>query len=142
MNSTEALAKSFIYVDISAAQSEEMARFMYDRINEVLPRFVEEKMPVPSGYVGTNCQRITRLDEIKQTGSGALFSAAVKYALLFGALVFILGAVCIIIVDRSKKWYQANKTDLTGADNVSLGDESVETASDITNKNDGAVDWQ
>ncbi len=144
MNSTEALAKSFIYVNISVSKSEEFANFVYDRITEVLPRFVEVNMAVPSGYTGTKCQKITRLDNIEQTDSGELFSAAIKYAILFGILAFVGAAVCIVLFERGKVWVTANKAIFTSdGDDVSLGDDEVSTIDvEEAAEGDSSVEWQ
>ena len=98
------LAKSFIYVKISVLEDDGVfANFLFDRINKVLPEYVETNMAVPSGYVGTNCQRITRLDEVARTNEGYMIKTAIKYGLLLGAAVFVLTCVALIIIDRSNK---------------------------------------
>ena len=98
------LAKSFIYVTISVLEDDgKFAQFLFDRVNEVLPVYVEENMAVPSGYVGTNCQRITRLDKVVRTNTGYAFKTAAKYALLAGAAAFVVACVAVIVIDRSNK---------------------------------------
>ena len=98
------LAKSFIYVKISVLEDDgAFANFLFDRINKVLPEYVETNMAVPSGYVGTNCQRITRLDEVERTNEGYMIKTAIKYGLLLGAAVFVLTCVALIVIDRSNK---------------------------------------
>ncbi len=113
--STETLAKSFIYVTINVSESIDFANFVYDRVVDVLPRYVRENMAVPSGYAGTNCQRISRLDEVKEANMGAFALTAVAYALIFGVLAFCAVAAIIVIGDRAGKWYRANKSELTAA---------------------------
>lgn len=144
-SNTEALAKSFIYVTISTPSSENVAKFIYERINEVLPRFVEDNMAVPSGYVGTNCQRITRLDEIKQTGSYELLSETIKYAVLLGFIALVLSMVFVVLVDRFKKWRAINKSaqgeELNTSD-VSLGDGAVRQTSESNEKEENAPEWK
>lgn len=133
VNNTDALAKSFIYVDISTTENEETANFIYERINEVLPIFVEANMAIPSGYIGTNCQRITRLDEIRQTNSDGLLGSAIKYAVVLGILALLLSMAFIVFIDRFKKWSALNKS-ATGAElnasDVTLGDGEVRPTSD------------
>lgn len=142
---TDSLAKSFIYVNISVADSEETAKFIYERINEILPKFVETNMAVPSGYAGTNCHRITRLDEVKQTGSDELFSGAIKYAVVLGLLALVLAAVFVVLVDWFKKWSAQNKSTV-GAElntsDVALGDGSVQSSSKSDDKGEGSPEWQ
>ena len=144
-SNTESLAKSFIYVTISTPSSENVAKFVYERVNEVLPRFVEDNMAVPSGYVGTNCQRITRLDEIKQTGSHELLSETLKYAVLLGFIALVLSMVFVVLVDRFKKWRAINKSaqgeELNTSD-VSLGDGAVRQTSESNEKEENAPEWK
>lgn len=98
------LAKSFIYVTISVLEDEgAFAQFLFTRVNKVLPEYVETNMAVPSGYVGTNCQRITRLDEVQRTNEGYMLSTAVKYALILGAAALVVACVAVIVIDRSNK---------------------------------------
>lgn len=111
-NTTEALAKSFIYVNIRVSQNSEIAEFVYDRVNEVLPRYVQENMAVPSGYVATNCQRITRLDNIEQTSSGKILISAVKYAVIFGLLAAFVSAFLIVVSKNTKEWLVSFKKEL------------------------------
>ena len=113
--STETLAKSFIYVNINVSESVELADFVYDRVTEVLPRYVRENMAVPSGYAGTNCQRISRLDEIKQAETGALLVTAIGWAVASGILAFIIVAVAMVVSSRTKEWVALNKKELTAA---------------------------
>ena len=60
-------------------------------------------MPVPSGYNGTNCIRITRTDNVYRTNSDVAKPTAVKNALLFGAAFFVIACIIVIFVDRSDK---------------------------------------
>ena len=145
MSNTESLAKSFIYVTISTPNNKLVAEFVYDRINEVLPRFVEANMAVPSGYVGTNCQRITRLDEIKQTGSYELLSETLKYAALLGILSFVVSMILVVFVDRFKKWCALNKTEASASLNtsdVALGDGAVRPTGEAKVKEENAPEWK
>lgn len=95
------LARSFIYVKISVLNDEELANDLFDQLLIMLPRYVETNMAVPSGYIGTNCQRITRLNEIEQTNSGYMLKTSIKYALLFGAVALVIACVVVVVVDRS-----------------------------------------
>ena len=60
-------------------------------------------MAIPSGYTGTNCQRISRRDAIRQTNSGYTRTQAIKSAFLMAVAVGVVACVAIIIVDRSDK---------------------------------------
>ncbi len=95
------LARSFIYVNVSVLNDEELANDLFDQLLVMLPRYVEKNMAIPSGYIGTNCQRITRLNEVEQTNSGYMLKTAIKYALLFGAVSLVIASVVVIVIDRS-----------------------------------------
>lgn len=97
------LARSFVYVEISVLNDKDFANYLLNRIREQIPLFIEENMPVPSGYDGTNCQRITRLDSIENTNAGYMFTSMIKYGILLGAAAFIVACVAVIIIDRSNK---------------------------------------
>ena len=60
-------------------------------------------MPVPSGYKGTNCIRISRTDGVYRTNSDVAKPTAIKKGLLFGAAFFVVACVIVIFVDRSDK---------------------------------------
>lgn len=94
------LARSFIYVNVSVLNDEELANDLFDQLLVMLPRYVEKNMAIPSGYIGTNCQRITRLNEVEQTNSGYMLKTAIKYALLFGAVALVIASVVVIVIDR------------------------------------------
>ena len=95
------LARSFIYVNVSVLNDEELANDLFDQLLVMLPRYVEKNMAIPSGYIGTNCQRITRLNEVEQTNSGYMLKTAIKSALLFGAVALVIASVVVIVIDRS-----------------------------------------
>ena len=97
------LARSFIYVNISVLNDVSLAEKYYERIIELVPVFIETNMSVPSGYDGTNCQRITRSDKISRTNENVMVKTAMKYGLLLAAAALVVACVAVIIVDRSDK---------------------------------------
>ena len=64
-NAEDDLSRSFIYVKISVTERE-LAELFLESVKSSVPAFVEENMTVPSGYEGTNCRRVSRLEEIKE----------------------------------------------------------------------------
>ncbi len=97
------LARSFIYVNISILNGEQEAIELREKLIERVPTYIEEKMPIPSGYDGTNCIRISRIDKVHQTNSGVVAKTAAKYGLILGFAALVVAAIVIIIVDRSDK---------------------------------------
>ena len=99
------LARSFIYVSISVVgeQNQDFAKEVHKRVKDIVPTFVKENMTVPTDYLGTNCERITRTDEIHRTNPNHRTTQVIKYGLLFGAAALVVAAVIIIIVDKSDK---------------------------------------
>lgn len=102
-DAVEALAKSFIYVEISILNNEKLANDLYNQILNALPSYVMSKMPIPTGYSGTSCQRITRMDEVKRTNEGYVLSTAIKYALVLGVVALGIACVAVVIIERSNK---------------------------------------
>lgn len=98
-------ARSFIYANISVYgdANKAFANEVYDIVKEVVPEYVEMNMAIPSGYTGTNCQRISRNDNVHQTNVGYTRSQAIKSAFLMALAVGVVACVAIIIVDRSDK---------------------------------------
>ena len=102
------LARSFIYVGISiqhrdTEQGFATATMILNRVKKVVPLYVAENMTVPEGYSGTNCQRITRTDNVRLTNPRYTTTQAIKYAILMAAVAFVFSCVVIIISDKSDK---------------------------------------
>ena len=104
------LARSFIYVKISVLNNEEFAKTLRDRVINVVPAYVESHMAIPDGYEGTNCQRITRSDEIHLTNVHYTTNQAIKYGILFAVAAAIIASIVIIINDRSDKRLRDQET--------------------------------
>ena len=100
-------ARSFFYIYISVTNDEAFANNVRSRIVEYVPLFIENIMPVPGGYLSTNCQRITRNDYIVNTNAGYARNTAIKYAILLAAISVIVACVIIVIIDRSDKRLRA-----------------------------------
>jgi hypothetical protein len=102
------LARSFIYVTISIQhssheQGKAIADKVLERVKNVVPKYIEENMTVPDGYSGTNCQRITRTDNIQLTNPHYTTKEAIKYGILMAVVAGILASVLIVILDQSDK---------------------------------------
>ncbi len=101
--SSDDLARSFIYVKISVLNDKEYAKDLRELLIKAVPEYIIEKMPVPSGYISTNCIRITRTDDVHRTNEGIVAKTATKYGLILGAAALIISSIVFIIVDRSDK---------------------------------------
>lgn len=99
----EDLAKSFIFVEISVLNGEEDAKILLERVKTYVPAYIKKNMVKPDGYDETNCQRISRLDDVKLLNPGELLSTTIKYAILFGAAFFLVTCVALIAMDYSDK---------------------------------------
>ena len=99
------LARSFIYVRVSVVgeQYQDFAREVLRRVKDIVPSYVEENMTVPADYEGTNCQRITRTDEIARTNPLHRSKQAIKYSLFAAAAALVVACVIIVIIDKSDK---------------------------------------
>ncbi len=97
------LAKSFIYVDISVLNDEDLAEELLAKIETVVPQYVKEKMTVPAGYDGTNCEITTRLYSIQRTNPGYTSKQAVLYSILAGGAALLVTCIILILLDKSDK---------------------------------------
>ena len=97
------LARSFIYVKISVLNDEAFAKDLLEAIKEAVPAYVEENMAVPSGYQGTNCQRISRLDDVRLTNPNYMIKQTVKYAVLAAGIMFVAACIVVVLLDQSDK---------------------------------------
>ena len=98
------LAKSFIYMDIRVLNDSTFAEQLFARVKQVLPGFVENKMPVPKpDYIGTNCTYVSTLSRVTLLNPNATLKSAVKYGLVVGAIALVGAAVAVILIDRSDK---------------------------------------
>jgi hypothetical protein len=97
------LARSFIYVKISVLNDEEFAFDLLQIIKREVPIYVEANMAVPSGYEGTNCQRVTRMDQVALTNADFQRNQTLKFGILVGAAAFVIVCVILILVDVSDK---------------------------------------
>lgn len=102
-NTVENLAKSFIIVNVSVLNDEADAKILLERVKSRVPAYVVQNMAKPDGFDKTNCQRITRLDDVKLLNPGNMQSTAIKYAILLGAATFLAACVAVIVVDYSDK---------------------------------------
>ena len=103
VSDVDSLARSFIYVNISVLNSESLAQYLMESVLDEVPAFVEENMTVPADYEGTNCQRITRTDEIARTNPLHRSKQAIKYGIFAAAAALVIACVIIVIVDKSDK---------------------------------------
>ena len=104
------LARSFIYVKISVLNDDSFAKTLHQKVIKVVPSYVEQHMAIPDGYEGTNCQRITRSDEIHLTNLHYTTNQAIKFGLLFAVAAAVVTCVVIIINDRSDKRLRDQET--------------------------------
>ncbi len=97
------LARSFIYVTISILNEQDFAIDLLEKVKTVVPAYVEANMTVPSGYTGTNCQRITRSDDIHLTNPNYTLKQTILYGLLGGIAALAIVSIVFIALDRSDK---------------------------------------
>ena len=97
------LARSFIYVNISVSNDKEFAEELLKSVKNVVPWYVEKNMTIPTDYDGTNCQKITVLEEIVLTNPGYTTKSVFKYSILFAAVAEIVTCVLLVVIDRSDK---------------------------------------
>ncbi|MBQ8427849.1 MAG: hypothetical protein IJX18_01190 [Clostridia bacterium] len=103
------IAESFVKVSISldgatnGGKGKMTAEQISLQIQETVPEFVESYMPKPSGYTGTNCELMTEITDVTPTNSGYANSEMTKYAMIVGAVAFIVAAIVVIVMHMSDK---------------------------------------
>ena len=97
------LARSFIYVNISVSNDKAFAEELLKSVKNVVPWYVEKNMTIPTDYDGTNCQKITVLEEIVLTNPGYTTKSVFKYSIIFAAVAEVIACVLIVVIDRSDK---------------------------------------
>lgn len=96
-------ARSFIYVHINVLEDEEFAKELFEVVKNVVPEYVENNMPQINGFNETNCQRITRNDDIHLTNPRYTTNQAIKYGILAAVAAFVIVCLILILLDRSDK---------------------------------------
>ncbi len=104
------LARSFIYVEISVLNKEDLAIDLHERVITIVPAFVEKHMAIPNGYESTNCQRITRSDEVHLLNDGYTVTQCVKFGALFALAALVIACIIVIVSDRSDKRLRDQET--------------------------------
>lgn len=110
-NQLDNLATSFIDVSIRVQNDEALAKDLLKRINEVLPKYVENAMPIPDGFSSTVCFKTTRLDKIRQTNVEKTSSAPLKNGLFLGLLAAGVVGVVFVVKDYKKGVYNSHFTE-------------------------------
>ena len=93
---------NIFYASISVLNNPAFAQVLRDRIQDEAISFIEENMPVPSGYNTTKCSVISVNHEIIQLNSNNVLSDAIKYAVVFGSASLVVGCIVALCVDRFK----------------------------------------
>lgn len=101
---------NIFHVTISVPKDKDYAEELRDRLNAILPEFLEQNMPLPSGdYVGTECQSLTVVDEVDVLNNGQMLKDMIKFGVLIGAATFIVGCVVVVIIERYKEMHGDKK---------------------------------
>lgn len=97
------IARCFILVNISSFNDKALAEFLVTQIQVKVPEFIKSNMIVPSGFNGTNCERISRLEEVTNLSAGTPFKTALKYGLLLGVAATAVACLVVVVAVRSRK---------------------------------------
>lgn len=102
-DNVSSIARCFIIADVSAYNDKGLADYLVGQIQEKVPQFIKTNMIVPTGFSGTNCERISRLEEVTNLTAGTPLKTAIKYGFLLGAAATALACLVVVIVERTKK---------------------------------------
>ncbi len=105
------LARSFIYVSISVREDDgTIANELRTKVINIVPEYIKKHMAIPNGYQSTNCQRITRTDEVYHTNQGNATNQMIKMGILLAVAAGIVACIIIIVNDRSDKRLRDQET--------------------------------
>ncbi len=102
-DATATVARSFIYARISVLRDEKFANELLERIQAVVPSYIDENLWHPAGYIGTNCTPTATVIAVGLTNPDYTVNTAIKYGLLLAALAFVIACVAIIMIDRTDR---------------------------------------
>ena len=103
------IAESFVNISISidsganGGKGYKTADEISKQVQASVKSFVEEYMPVPNGYASTNCELLTEITDIKVINGSYKSTVTTKYALILGAISFIVAAAVVIVMYMSDK---------------------------------------
>lgn len=97
---------NIFYASIKVLNDYSFAQLLLDRLQDEAVKFIEENMPIPSGYETTKCIPISVVNQISKLDSGNAFHDIVKYGVLLGAVTTVIGCVVVLCLDR----YQIKKS--------------------------------
>ena len=97
------IARCFIIANVASYNDLPLADFLVSQIQVKVPEFIKENMIVPTGFTGTNCERISRLEEVTNLTAGVPLSTAIKYGLILGIAAMAVACVIVVVVDYTKK---------------------------------------
>ena len=97
------IARCFILVNISSFNDKGLAEFLVSQIQVKVPEFIKTNMIVPTGFNGTNCERISRLEDVVNLSAGTPLKTAIKYGLLLGVAATAVACLVVVVVDRTRR---------------------------------------
>ncbi len=107
LSDTQYLSRNQIFVDISIYSDNDaelaFAQDLLERVNVVVPAFVEENMTKINGYSGTSCIRTSLSSKIEHTNPNYMLNTILKYGILAAVAALIIACVAIILLDKSDK---------------------------------------
>lgn len=114
---------SFIYVEIKVPNDKVFAQFLYMQLCEKVPTYLEESLPLPTGYDQTVCKKVSRIDGVRRLGAASPVNAAIKYALVLGLAALLVGCVVVVVLERTKANKAAKACDCNAAETAKKKDE-------------------
>ena len=94
---------NIFYAKIKVQGDADFAKILLMRLQDEAVSFIEENMPVPSGYEKTTCIPISVINDIYKLNEGNTKDEIVKYSALAGVGALLVACLVVVIVDRFKK---------------------------------------
>ncbi len=97
---------NIFYANISVKNDPDFAKVLLMRLQDEAVAFIEENMPVPTGYETTKCIPISVINDIENLNEKDKQNSILKFAVLGGAATFVLACIAVVIIDRYQNKYK------------------------------------
>ena len=93
---------NIFYATIKVKADADFAKVLLMRLQDEAVDFIEENMPVPSGYESTKCIPISVINDIEKIVDNNTSNDLLKFSVLGGGCAFVLACIVVVVIDRYK----------------------------------------
>lgn len=93
---------NIFYATIKVKTDADFAKVLLMRLQDEAVDFIEENMPVPSGYESTKCIPISVINDIEKIVENNTSNDLLKFSVLGGGCAFVVACIVVVVIDRYK----------------------------------------